>query len=216
MTVAAGSPAWATTGTVTVPDSVYYDFGCIDVPYTYAYMLRPGYELENAHLEVTGPDGLEVGRDSITSSAVSGTSEVQVCSGEPGAYAGTVEVLACTPNITDCYEFVVNTSFSMRDPYTRTGLVAKPKRADRGDRVKFVMTVRDERPAGYFPTGGETVRLQQYRSGAWRSVKGGAVYLDTGRAVAKVTMRENRGRFRAVMRTTSLLNGSVSRTITIR
>ncbi|MBC2931583.1 hypothetical protein [Nocardioides sp. zg-1228] len=113
---------------MTVPNSVYYDFRCIDVPYTYAYTLRPGYELEDAHLEVIAPDGLEAGRDSVTSTAVSGSSEVQICSGEPGAYAGTVDVLACTPNITDCYE--------------------------------FVMTVRDERPTGYFPTSGATVRLQ--------------------------------------------------------
>lgn len=215
LVVGTGSPAAADTGTVTVPDSVFYE-GCVDVPYTYAYTLRPGYELENARLELTGPDGLESGTDSVATPATSGTSDVQVCRGELGTYTGAVDVLACTTSFSACYSFTVGTSFTMRNPNSRTGLVAKPKSADRGEKVKLVMSVFDERPAGYFASDDVWVRLQQYRGGAWRSVPGGKEFVSNGRAVVKVTMKENKARFRAVTRTTSGLNGSVSRTVTVR
>ena len=67
--------------------------------------------------------------------------------------------------------YLTPVTFSMRRPTTTTALTASTTRPRVGSRMRFVVRVSDERPAGDGPTDAARVVLQHYRDGLWTRVR---------------------------------------------
>lgn len=202
---------------VAMPGGVLFD-GCGDYAFTYAASLPAGYSVDwNMDLQLFAPDGNETSSAYVYGSATSGSDSFFLC--DSPNLAGTYRVQgtgkACDSDY-NCVPISAATALvTFRLPMTRTTLRAKPKSPDRGQVVRFNVSAKDERPAGYFGTSYATVRLQSRRpGGSWRTISKTSTN-DSGAAAMQARYQGQRVAVRAVTRSTSDLSGSVSRTIWI-
>jgi len=213
--VLAGPPAQAaTTFRMTIPDGVVYAEGCQDHAYTYIFDGLPAGYSATLNLTLLGPDGLRAGADS--QHEPSGTGSFFFCSSSlTGVYTarGTAEICQ-TSSPYSCSSVDVERAFSMRKPHSRTGLSA-PRRVRPGREFEVKVTVRDERPNGYFPTDYTDVYLEQRGRHGWQRVPHTMTTVYDGRTFITVTMTGPKLVLRAVKREGSV-EGSVSRRAVVR
>ncbi|MBL0748494.1 hypothetical protein [Nocardioides baculatus] len=191
---------------------------CGDYDFTYAAALPAGYtSYWNMDLQLFAPDGNETSGAYVYGSAASGTDSFSLC--DSPNLAGTYRVQgtgeACDPDY-DCVPITAAPALvTFRLPMTKTTLKAVPKSPAKGQVVRFNVTAKDERPAGYFGTSYASVRLQSRRpGGSWRTISKTSTD-DSGSVTLPARYRGQRVAVRAVTRSSSDLTGSVSRTIWI-
>jgi len=84
--------------------------------------------------------------------------------------------------------------------------------------VKFKVTSKDERPAGYFSNDYAKVRVQRYTSGVWATIKGGRLTTNEfGKAIMRYRFdASGREKFRAITVTDTYYTGSTSTKVVLR
>ncbi|PVG82150.1 hypothetical protein DDE18_15860 [Nocardioides gansuensis] len=201
---------------VTMPGGVLYD-PCGDYPFTITVAPPPGHADWWVNLVLTGPDGNEADTAYVDAGDAGSTFFLCEDPNLPGTYTITGSGTACNADY-DCVPITATpSSATFRLPMTITRIKARPRDPDKGQPVRFIVTSRDERPAGYFGTPYASVKLQSKRSGAWRTVPGTKTYTnDRGRAVIRARYLGGRVKVRAVTASNSERTGSTSRTITFR
>ena len=190
MTVGAGtSPAFAgVSGSLSIGNGVLYD-DCRDVSFTYSLSFTPDVDHWSMDVEAIGPDGTSEASAFIASSldAASGTETLLFCGWEQNGRYELHATGTWDDYDTDTYDqpFTLPTrSFTMRLPKSKTTIKTRPA----GKNVRVIVTVKDERPNGYFPTDFATVRLNSFVGGRWVVVRNSKGYTDDGR-YAKVYLR---------------------------
>lgn len=206
----------AESGSTNAPNGVLFE--CADHEYTYSIDLPSEADGWSADITVRGPDGLEATSDFIYDAPTHGTSEFQLCSfDEPGRYTITGEV--------EWHDYDYNTytfslrssSFTMRAPRTRTSLTASATRVRRGAVVRFQITSKEERPAGYYPNEYDTVVLQRFVNGTWERIPGARGFTnERGRDVLKGRMTSAKAKVRALTPGEDGQSSSASRPIVLR
>lgn len=187
------------SGSVGNGSAVLYE-GCRDWGIPYSLSIAPGVDYWNLELSVKGPDGIEAFSDYLYSSdyPLSGTAQVQVCSFEdPGTY--TVEATGEWSDYDtdqDGTYTLPSSTFKVRLAKSKTTMkvVKKPK-----NRVLITVTVKDERPNGYFPSEYADVKLQAFRGGRWVTANQGTGYTDSNGVERWTYNRTVRTKARAVM-----------------
>lgn len=163
------SPAAAAVDQLRVKDGVLYS-GCREHSYTYNLPVPEYADDWSADVIIYGPDGLEVASDYLYSGTGRGTSSFQVC-GSENAGRWTIKATG------EWYDYDYNSysfsargaAFKMRAPTTRATLAAR--RVARGV-YSLRVSVRDERPKGFFPTEYADYVLQTRRGARWVTVPG--------------------------------------------
>ncbi|MEO9322831.1 hypothetical protein ABFT23_05030 [Nocardioides sp. C4-1] len=186
-------PASAAGG-LTSPSIVLYD-DCDFHPIRFDLELPEYTDGFSADINIYGPDGLEAGSGFVygDGSDGAGTEEVFMCDDpRPGRYRLQAEVEACDYDY-NCFDYVVDgSSFNLRYPRSRTLI-----KATSGQRHRIAVTVKEERPRGYFTTDSyNTVVLEKKQGKRWARVSRG--YTDA-RGVARFNGPNKPGRetFRA-------------------
>ena len=213
----AAAPAHAANEVVvTMTGGVLYD-SCGDYSFSYSSALPAGYgPYWNMDLELVGPDGNIAGGSYLYGEAGSGVDTFQICYSPNLAGTYTIRGTGETRNAGSDYIpiSVAPSTVMFRLPMTRTSLKAKPLRPVKGQAVRFTITSKDERPAGYFGTSYASVRLQVKRDGRWRSIKSTTTD-DLGRVVVAARYQGRRTTVRAVTTDESDRTGSTSRSVRI-
>jgi hypothetical protein len=167
-------------------------------------------------LELVGPDGNVVSSAYVYGEARTGTDSFFLCESPnlAGTYTirGTGEMRG--PDYTYAPISVAPSTVTFRLPRTRTVIRAKPSRPKRGQVVRFAITSKDERPAGYFGTSYATVKLQVKRSGGWRTFETTTTD-EAGRAVIRARYSGRRAKVRATTPSEADRTGSASRIIRV-
>jgi hypothetical protein len=213
--LAAATPAHAVNEvTLTMAGGVLYD-SCADHDFTYSATLPTGYgPYWNMDVELVGPDGNVTATSYLYGQSPTGTDSLFLCDSPnlPGTYTirGTGEMDG--PNYTDVPISAAPSTVTFRLPKTRTLVKATPKRPAKGQVVRFVITSKDERPAGYYGTSYAGVKLQVKRNGSWRTFDS-TMTNDSGRVVVKGRYSGRRVAVRAVTTGHSDRTGSTSRII---
>lgn len=200
--------------TISMTGGVLYD-SCGDYDFAYTAGLPAGYgPYWNMDVELVGPDGNVTSSAYIYGEARSGVDSFFLCDSPnlAGTYTirGTGEMNG--PGYTDVTITAAPASVTFRLPQTRTLIKAKPTRPTRDQVVRFTITSKDERPAGYFGTTYASVKLQAKRNGSWRTIDS-TMTSETGKAVIKARYAGRRVAVRAVTANDSDRTGSTSRTI---
>ncbi|MBC2934645.1 hypothetical protein [Nocardioides sp. zg-1228] len=215
--LATAAPAHAANEvSISMPGGVLYD-SCGNYAYSYSAALPAGYASNwDMELRLVGPDGNDVDTDSLSGRTLSGAGDFFLC--ESPNLAGTYAVIgtgqACNAD-DECVPISASGSTSFRLPQTRTTLRFAPKRPAKGETIRFVITSKDERPAGYFGTSAAMVRLQARRSGSWRTIRKAGTN-DFGKAVIKARYSGRPVKVRAVTRSDGHRTGSASRVVVVR
>ena len=199
-------------GTIGNGSAVLYE-GCRYWSIPYLLSVDPGVDYWNLSLSIKGPDGIEDFSDYLYSSEYpsSGSAQVQVCSiDDPGTY--TVEA---TGEFTD-YDTdqdgtytLPSSTFNVRQPKSKTTLKVKQLPQNK---MRLTVTVKDERPNGFFPSEYADVKLQAFKGGRWVTAHSGTGYTDEKGVATWVYQRTVRTKARAVM-VDSDYQKSVSRVI---
>jgi hypothetical protein len=209
----------AASGSLTANSGgVLYD-DCRDVAVgTYSVAVTPDVDHWNLDIDITAPDGTHEAGNFFSSffDPASGTIEAFFCGSEmPGTYtiSGSGVWSDYETNRYDVPYTVPAATFKMRQPKSKT--TAKGKQGNRATYVINV-TVKDERPNGYYPTDFATVKLQKRVRGNWVSVSGAKDYTDSkGRASFKVSTSGPPYKVRAVTPKSGRLAKSVSRPVAV-
>lgn len=212
-------PAYAgVTGsfTATTEGVLYND--CRDVAVgTYAVAVTPDVDHWRLSVDITAPDGTIEGGAFFASSfdPTSGTIASFFCGSEmPGTYTitGSGEWSDYETNQTDVPFTLPRVTFEMRQAKSKT--TATGKRGTSSYTVK--VTVKDERPNGYYPTEFTTVRLQKRVRGSWANLTGAKNLTDRqGRASFKVSTSGPSYKVRAVKPKSDSLAKSVSKPLVV-
>lgn len=207
------APAYAANEvTISMTGGVLYD-DCGYYGFSYAAAIPAGYgPYWNMDLQLLGPDGNEAASAYVYGEASGGSDDFFLC--ESPNLAGTYSIRgtgeACDADY-DCLPITAAPgTVTFRLPKTRTSLIAKPRRAAKGQVVRFIITSTDERPTGYFGTSYATVKLQAKRNGSWRNIDK-AMTSDRGRVVVRTRYTGGRVAVRAVTLGDSDRTGSTSR-----
>jgi len=182
-------------------DGVLHE-GCISVPFEYA--IDPDKAAENWSLEVTAydPAGTEVGSSWLwkdDGDAPAGTTAgrddgIRVCRGAAvGRYRLTAALHFYLAPFED--EMLPESSFMVREPESRTGLVVNDPSPSVGERLRFRIRSRVEQPSGFVSNQHRKVALQKRTPAGWVEV--GRVATDD-RGVAVVEVRWRNRAMRAV------------------
>lgn len=220
--VIGASPASAASSTwVRVDDGVLYE-GCLS--HSWRYQVADDQATYDWAIFVTAydPRGVEVSSGSVwadegapSAGVASGDDGVQICSFErAGAYTLTAEIHFYGGPYSD--QELPSSSFTMRDPRSRTELRASDTTASHNQKVRFKMTSLQEYPRGFFGEEYETVVLQRKAASSWERV-GRYSTNERGVAVARIRWSE-RGRvsLRALSPRTTEHTASYSRVVTVR
>jgi hypothetical protein len=140
-----------------------------------------------------------------------------LCSYEPaGRYTVVAEIEYCGGEYYDCHTESVQTSFTMRRPYSRTSLAVNDQSASYRQRLTFTVRSRAEHPNGYYAYEYAPVTLQKRTASGWvRIARGYANENGVTRFAIRWTPR-HRVAVRALTRRTSSYGRSSSTTIWIR
>lgn len=158
--VVPAAPA-AASGSISAGDGVLYD-DCRAHPYSFAITPPPGTDSWSMDVTAYGPDGTSEASDFVYDDISTGGGELQFCGYElPGQYELVAEIEYSDYDATGSGTSTerLTTTFAMRQPMTRTSLKVSSRRPSFNASVRFVITAKDERPSGYFPTSYTTVRL---------------------------------------------------------
>jgi hypothetical protein len=165
----------STYGSTAGVNGVLYD-DCRYHPYRYAASPPgdPGYW--DLVVSLRGPDGREAASDLVTRPAPTGSSKLGLLCPPTDLYGrytirATLRWGVDESSITSSSR-LDDSSFSMRKPYTRTGLSVSTSRPAYGQRVVCRVRVWDERPGGYVATPFAWVHLEKRVDGRWVRVKG--------------------------------------------
>jgi hypothetical protein len=213
------APAQAATGTGTASSAagvLYND--CVDHPVSYGVAVDPPDTDWFLALEVRDTTGQYV---SGTYAArqfghpTSGTLGTQMCGNglAPGTYslAGRLQY-----GLTNSAP-VPTTTFTMRNPFTRTTIRPATKHPRKGSKVRIKVRSLDEMPTGYVAKDDARIVLQQKVKGRWKKVEGSAeATRDTGKAVVRFRYRGGKVMLRAVTKGSSDWDGSRSRAVKLR
>ena len=209
---AAGEVTTSMTGGVLYDNCGYY-------AYTYSVSLPFGYtESWTMDLQLIGPDGNEVDTDFLyDDKGTVGSADFFLCDSPnlPGTYSIRGAGEACNADY-DCVGITSPTSTTtFRLPRTRTTLKMKPSRPRKGQVIRFILSSKDERPAGYFATSYASVALQVKRARGWRNWERTATD-DRGRTVIKARYSGRPAKVRAITTSTSESTGSTSSILRVR
>jgi hypothetical protein len=214
------TPAYGeVTGSVSSPGTgVLYD-DCRSVLVPYSLDVSPGTDSWSMDVVAYGPDGTQEASDYVSSFSdpSTGNAALLFCGYEmPGSYTVAVEDAAWSDYESDIYSSpfsVPGTTFTMRLPKSKTTL----KKKAAGEGVRLTVQVKDERPAGYFPTEYATVRLEALIKGKWRRVPHSKALTDErGREVWRIGRVGRVVKLRAVTLTDhDDYTGSESRPVTV-
>lgn len=204
----------AVGGSTAAPSAVLYP-DCRDLPVTYSIQPTPDVTHWNMDIDILAPDGTIEGGDFLSSffDSPTGTFTVYVCgSAMPGTWTitGTGEYEGAD-DLTHTWQMTPST-FQVRRAHSRTTLKKKP--AGRGT-YSLRVSVKDERPNGYYPTDYPSVILQKLEGGRWRRVPGISVSVSDGHSAFRVNTK-SLVKVRAVTSDGSNYEGSTSRPVTLR
>ena len=182
------------------------------------YSIQPTSDVThwNMTIDVLAPDGTEAGGDFLSSffDAPTGTFTVQLCGSVsmPGTWTvtGSGEYEGAD-DITHTWQLTPST-FQVRQAHTKTTLSKKP--LGKGA-YALRISVKDERPNGYFGTDYAKVAVQKQEGGRWVRLKGVSVSVSDGKASVRVSA-ESVVKIRAVTASESNYESSTSRPITLR
>jgi len=202
------SPAAAVDGGTYPSNGVLYD-DCDDILIPYTFGFPPTMDDFLVNVDVYAPDGTRAGGDFMTKpDPVSGNAEFFSCGSDgPGTY--TVKTSGTWYDADyNSYAFTLpDSTFNLRLPRSRTTAKALGN-------FKVRVSVRDERPNGYFPSEYPTVKVQLKENGAWRTL-GRAMFDDSGKGT--VTFKSSRaGKSVRFVTVADNYSGSKSKPVTVR
>ena len=212
-------PAYAgVSGSFTaITGGVLYD-DCRDVAVgTYSVALTPDVDHWRLSVDIKAPDGTIEGGGFFASSfdPPSGNIESFFCGSEmPGRYtiSGSGEWSDYETNQNDVPFTLPAVTFEMRQAKSMT--TATGKRGNGGYTVR--VTVKDERPNGYYATEFANVRLQKRVRGNWANISGAKDLTDRqGRASFKISTSGPSYKVRAVKPESDSLGKSVSKPLVV-
>lgn len=173
----AGTPtAQAATSWTSSTSGVLYGT-CLNHAYRYSLSLPAGAIDWSLSVDLIAPDGTTEDSDFLwyeDGDPATGTSSFLFCGAEmPGRY-----VIAATGEWDDSdynsHPFTLPYStFSMRQPYSRTRLRVSDRTPSPGQVVRFRIGTTDERPRGYFRTAYASVVLQHRVGRRWKAYRWG-------------------------------------------
>lgn len=209
-------------GTVSMSPVVLYE-SCGMHPFTYQIARPASDNYWNMDFKLVGPDGIEVSTNyeyGPQVGTVQGTADFQICRypNLPGTYTVTGTGESCPTAGSDVCTTITVAPYtvSVRLPMTRTTIKASTLRPSKGQVVRFVVKVTDERPTGYFATSSAKVQLQRKVGAAWKAVRGSATSTSRGRAVIKSRYTGGVVKVRAITKVTDELTGSTSKPVVLR
>lgn len=214
--VASPARADSTYGSTAGINGVLYD-DCRSYPYHYTVNVPADAQAWRLDVSLRGPDGRVAGTDFVgTGEPTSGTSTFDyLCPPEDLYGTYTIRATFEWQDSGDLWypSALADSHFSMRKPFTRTGLAVSTHRPSYGQVVTYRIRVRDERPEGYVATPFAWVFLQKRVDGHWIRVKGSRTLTHaTGRV--RLRMRylhhHKRMRIRAVTAEAPRFSRSVS------
>lgn len=219
----AAAPAQAVPdyGRVDFPNGVSCE-SCTDVTYDLTLNLPPGTTSWDGDVELVGRDGLVEDDDLVFGSGRVGTIAIEafMCF-DPGTYTVRGDFTAYDFNDNETKVSLTPTTTSWRKPNTKTKIALKDN-AQCGKSVTSVVTVTDERPAGYFPTDFTKVLVQYRGVGTKDWKKWRSDYTDDGtaRILIKFSKGDRRGcgnfEIRAITFGTDERSGSESNPIKVK
>jgi hypothetical protein len=209
--------AAASTGTTSSNDGVLYDT-CKN--HRWSWSIDPDHAEWELDVELIAPDGTGSDSDWLWSGsdATSGTSTFLFCGWEQ---AGRYRIVATlTEYDEDFNEYTTrlpNSSFTMRDPRSRTGLRVSDRTPHYNEIVRFKASTTDERPAGFRRTPYATTKLQVRTPRGWVTLRGSRT-LSNDRGVSTWRYRWNVKRtykVRAITVRDSAYRASVSHAVKV-
>lgn len=220
-TVGSSSAMAVATTSVSVGNGVLYE-GC--PTHSWRYQVEDDQATYDWAIFVTAydPRGVEVSSGSVwadegapPAGVASGDDGLQICSSErAGRYTLTAEIHFYGGPYSD--RTLPSSTFTMRDPRSRTTLRASDTTASYNQPLRFRMTSFQEYPRGYFGEDYETVVLQRRTPSGWKRV-GRDSTDDRGVAVVRLRWTHRAPvRLRAFTPRTSDHAGSFSRVVAIR
>ena len=205
----------AVAGTTSAASAVLYP-DCRDVPVSYSFQPTPDVSHWNMDIDVLAPDGTTDGSAFLSSffDAPTGSFTIQLCGSVsmPGTWTvtGTGEYEGAD-DITHTWQLTPSV-FNVRAANTRTTLSKKP--VGRGV-YSLRVSVKDERPNGYYDTDYPEVVIQRMDHGKWRRVPGVSVSVSDGKGSVRVSVKSI-VKVRAVTSADSNYSSSTSRPVTLR
>jgi hypothetical protein len=175
-------------GSTSGPTVVLYN-DCRDNPISYAIQATPDVSHWNMEIDVLAPDGTSEGGTFLSSyfDTPTGTFTVLTCGSEmPGVYTvvGTGEYEGAD-GLTRTWQMAPST-FLVRAAHTKTRLT---KKSLGQGRYSLRVSVKDERPAGYFATDTAKVRLERLDHGKWRRVPRVSIFVSDGKGSVRVSTK---------------------------
>ncbi len=205
------------TATISAPAGVLYA-GCFEHPVGYTVDVDPSDTPWLLDVDTSDPTGARGGSNQRRSSAGDqrvGSMGVELCSGslEPGTFALS-GVLTHGAGV----DPVTPSTFTMRNPRTRTRISASTERPRRQQQVVITARSREEMPGGYQRKRGARVVLQRDVRSTWVKVLdgGSARTDDRGRARFRFVYPGHMTRLRVVTRGSADWDGSRSRVLILR
>ncbi|MEP9381584.1 hypothetical protein [Nocardioides sp. KR10-350] len=163
---AASASGWTSSS-----NGVLYD---TSQKHRYGFSVSVPAAADDWDLEVTlvAPDGTDAGSDyKYGSNSKSASGYFWFFGSEmPGRYRVKAQLTWYDWDASSNWKHQVSlptSSFTMRRPHSRTTLTVSDRTPRKGQIVRYTITLRDERPRGYFPTKYEYVVLQHKVGGAW-------------------------------------------------
>lgn len=161
----------ATGGSVTGTNGVLYD-GCHD--WAFRYAVDPSAHSWSLDIEVFDPRGVSSTGAYLfdganpSSGTATGDDRFLICDYEPaGRYTIRATVEYCDSDWSCHTESLPVSSFTMRKPYTRTGVSVSDRTATYGQLLTFKVVSRLEFPNGYFANRYQRVLLQKRTGSGW-------------------------------------------------
>ena len=182
-TLLVASPAHAgVSGTISAGSGVIFD-DCRFVELPYSLSVTPDVDSWSMDVNVYSPDGTLAESDFIwhESDPATGNAKLQICGYEdPGTYEVRTEG-TWSDYDADRYDVpfsLPDTTLKLRAAKTKTKASGK-----QGNKFYLIkVSVKDERPNGYYPTELATVKAEVRRKGKWVPVPGSKEYTnDRGR-----------------------------------
>lgn len=194
-------PAQAVSGSGSIGDGsgVRYATGCRYWPVPYSLSFSPDVTSWDVDFTVYSEDGLEAESDYIYSSAdpTSGYMNLFLCSFEDaGRYTIEGTGTAYDSDYNESPFTLSGGTFTYRLPKSKTTM--KVKKLPR-NKMRITVTVKDERPNGFYPSEYADVKLQAFRGGRWVTANDGNGYTNNNGVATWTYNRTVRTKARAVM-----------------
>ncbi len=191
---------------------------CVDHPVRYTITADQPDATWQLSVDTADPTGARGGgndRSNSLGDPAAGTVGVQMCGAslEPGTFTLSGVLIHGVGNV----DPVPPSTFTMRNPMTRTRIKASTTEPRRGQHVTITIKSRDEMPEGWRRKDDARVVLQRDVRSTWVKVQGGRARTDDkGKAVLRFAYPGRKTRLRAVTRGSADWDGWRSSVLVLR